>query len=64
MKISLKAARVNANMNQKEVAKQLKISNCTLVRWEKGNHKIDINSFHDLCNLYKVKPDDIFLGSK
>ena len=34
--ISLKAARVNAGFTQKEAAKQLKIGESTLIKYEKG----------------------------
>lgn len=34
--ISLTAARVNAEMTQKDVAKALKVSKQTIVNWEKG----------------------------
>ena len=36
MKISLKAARVNANFTQQEVANKLQISKHTVINWEKG----------------------------
>ena len=36
MQVSLKAARVNAGMSQKEAAKMIGVSNKTLCNWEKG----------------------------
>ena len=35
--ISLAAARVNAGLTQKDVAKALKVGKQTIVSWEKGN---------------------------
>lgn len=36
MKISLKAARVNANLTQEEVAEKLGVSKHTVINWENG----------------------------
>ena len=36
LRITLKAARINANLSQKEAAEQLHISNKTLCNWENG----------------------------
>lgn len=58
-KITLKAARVNKNLTQKQVSKILKISKHTLLNWENGKihpsyiaiialgqlYDIDINNF-------------------
>lgn len=61
MKISLKAARVNANMTQDEVAKVLKKNKQTIVNWENGKTIIDVGNFTALCQLYKIDKDCIFL---
>lgn len=39
-KISLKAARVNQNLTQEEVAEKIKVSKHTIMNWEKGKNKI------------------------
>ena len=52
MKITLEAARVNAGMTQTEVVNALKISNATLVNWEKGRTKPSYASLLALSNLY------------
>jgi DNA-binding XRE family transcriptional regulator len=62
MQISLRAARVNANMTQDEVAKNLHKSKQTIVNWENRRTKIDGANFSALCELYKVGKDYIFLG--
>lgn len=36
LQISLAAARVNAGMTQDDVAKKMKVSKNTIVKWEKG----------------------------
>lgn len=61
MQISMKAARVNAGLTQKEVAGLLKISNTTLIKWENGVTYPRIDQFQRLAALYGVAVDDIFL---
>lgn len=58
-KISLKAARVNANLSQKAAAKALGVSNQTLCKWEKGKTFPDAQQVDALCKLYGVSYDDI-----
>lgn len=61
MKITLKAARVNAGMTQADVAKKLEVSRCTVLNWENGKQKIGIPQFTALCAIYNVKSENIFL---
>lgn len=64
LKISLKAARVNAMYSQKEAAKALGVSNSTLGKWEKGECFPSADKIIDICNLYGVNYDTInFLPS-
>lgn len=58
-KISLAAARVNAGLTQKEAAEQLKISNSTLVKWEKGEAFPTADKIHEICDLYGTHYDHI-----
>ena len=58
-KISLKAARVNADLSQKEAAKALKVSNKTLHRWENGDSSPSAKYIDAICDLYKMSYDDI-----
>nr|DAY11847.1 MAG TPA: helix-turn-helix domain protein [Caudoviricetes sp.] len=60
--ISLKAARVNVNLTQKEVAEKLGVHQQTIAKYEKDSTKIPMNLLHNLSELYKVKLDHIFLG--
>jgi DNA-binding XRE family transcriptional regulator len=59
MKISLKAARVNANLTQEDVAKKVKKSKNTIVSYEKGKSTPDIETGKALANLYGVSIDDL-----
>lgn len=61
LKISLKAARVNANMTQSYVAKKMHKNKQTIVNWENGKTVIDAANFVALCNLYKIDKEYILL---
>jgi transcriptional regulator with XRE-family HTH domain len=61
LKISLKAARVNANLSQEKVAKKMKKSKLTINNWENGKTEIDYANLITLCKLYSVTIDDIVL---
>lgn len=61
LKISLKAARVNANLSQEEVARKMKKSKGTINNWENGKTEIDYGNLNELCRLYSVTMDDILL---
>ena len=61
LKISLKAARVNANLSQEDVAKKMKKSKVTINNWENGKTEIDYGNLTELCRLYAVTMDDIIL---
>ena len=56
----MKAARVNANLSQENVAKEnrrnLKV---TINNWENGKTEIDYGNLTELCGLYSVTMDDI-----
>lgn len=57
IQITLEAARVNAGYSQKEAAEKLGVSNCTLLRWEKGLSMPKANHIVAICKLYKVPYD-------
>ena len=61
LKISLKAARVNAKLSQEEVARKMKKSKVTINNWENGKTEIDYGNLNELCRLYSVTMDDILL---
>lgn len=60
--ISLRAARVNVNLTQKEVAEKIGVHQQTIAKYEKDSTKIPMDLLHRLSELYKVKLDYIFLG--
>lgn len=64
VKISLAAARVNANMTQSEVAEKMHISKQTVVNWEKGKIIPRTAQLNFLCSLYRFPVDNIFLPDK
>lgn len=59
MKFSLRAARVNANLTQSDVARELKMSKNTIVNYEKGRSVPDIETGKALAKLYGMSVDDI-----
>ena len=64
LKISLKAARVNAGLSQDDVCKIVHKTNKTLVNWENCKTKIDYGTLETLCRLYKIDRKYIFLPYK
>jgi len=61
-KISLKAARVNANLTQEEAAKRLNISPATLIKWETKPDRVQPRYQKAISDVYKIPIDDIFFG--
>ena len=59
MQISLKAARVNAELSQSDVAAKLEKSKTTIVSWEKGKSMPNVTEVNKLCELYGCSYDDI-----
>lgn len=57
IKITLAAARVNANMTQEDTAREMKTSKNTIVNWEKGKVNPTFASLQMLANLYKIPID-------
>lgn len=62
-RISLKAARVNANLSQQEAAKLLGISKATLQNYESGNTVPDILMSRKIEGVYNFPSDYIFFGT-
>ena len=64
MRITLKAARVNAELTQAEAAKELKVGIRTIQNWESGMSSPRADKMPDICALYKCTMNDIiFLPS-
>lgn len=64
MKVTLKAARVNANYTQEKAAKALDVSRDTIRNWENGKSFPSIKQVEKILNLYCVKLDDIIFLNK
>ncbi len=64
IQISLAAARVNANLTQEDVARELKVSKQTVVNWEKGKVTPSLLVMRTLSEYYKIPIDNIFLPTK
>lgn len=64
IKISLAAARVNADMTQAEVAEKMHVSNKTVVNWENGISEPSFAAMNVLSDLYGIPMDNIRLPKK
>ena len=62
-KITLRAARVNAGLPQKEAAKQLGISQATLQNYENGATVPSWDVVEQIETLYNYPANFIFFGS-
>lgn len=63
MKIQLKAARVNANLTQEDVAKALNISKNSIVNYETYTSVPSVELAKKFATLYGMKVDDIIWSS-
>lgn len=61
MKISLKALRVNADLNQETAANRLNITVKTLQNWESYTTFPTALQLMNICKLYGCEMTDIFL---
>lgn len=59
VKITLKAARVNAGLTQKKAAERLGVSNKTLCGWENGVTTPNVQYVNALCEIYGVSYDNL-----
>lgn len=59
VKISIRAARVNAGFSQKEAADRLGVCNKTLGNWEKGVTFPPADKILAICGLYGVSYDHL-----
>ena len=62
MRITLRAARINAGFTQKELADELDRNVSTIANWESNKTKISLPDFKKLCRVLKVNENDIFLS--
>lgn len=59
MKVSLRAARVNAGYLQSDVAEKLNIGLRTVQNWESGKTSPRADQMPAICALYNCTADDI-----
>lgn len=59
MKLTLKAARINAGYTQKNAAKILEISEDCLYNYEAGRSYPNALTIQNMLSLYKIDFDDI-----
>ena len=64
MKISLRAARVNTGLTQKEAAQSIGVSRLSVMFWEDGRKTPRPEHLDSLLRLYGVSREDIFLPMK
>ena len=61
-KITLKAARVNANLTIKQAAQQIGVDESTIIRWEKNPGIVKADYQKKISEVYKFSSDYIFFG--
>ena len=59
MKVTLRAARANANLTQAEAAKKLNVSKDTISNWETAKSFPDALKIRDIEQVYGISYDDI-----
>ena len=59
--ISLRAARIDAGLTQKQAAEQIGVSNVALANWESGKTSPLTKHFVKACEIYGFDTNDIFL---
>lgn len=59
MRISLAAARVNAEMTQTQAAEELNVSKTTIINWEKGRTSPDAKMVRRIEEVYGTPFDNI-----
>lgn len=62
LKISMAAARVNANMTQSDMASKMKVSKQTILNWENGRVIPKPAQFKMYCDLCGMPTDCVFLS--
>ncbi|MBJ6289185.1 helix-turn-helix transcriptional regulator [Staphylococcus aureus] len=63
-KLTIKALRINNDMNQQDVADILGVSKPTVIKWEKGEVEPKGLVIYALAKLYNVEIEDIDIRQK
>lgn len=61
-RITLKAARINAGLNQKQAAEAIGVTVSTLRSWEKSKRFPKQPQIERICDVYNRSYDTIFFG--
>lgn len=61
-KITLKAARVNANLSQQEAARRIGVAASTLRNWEAGKTFPNQPKIEKMCEVYDIPFDVLFFA--
>ncbi len=61
MRITMKAARVNAGLTQAEVANRIGVTTVCYSNWENGKIRISDKRYEQFCDIVGMGGDDIFL---
>ena len=64
MKVTLKAARINAGFTQAEAANRLNVSKDSISNWERGKTYPDIPSLKKIEKLYGIDYKDFIFCPK
>lgn len=64
IQITLKAARVNADLTVKNASKQLGISPTTLIKWERNPGNLTPIQQKKIQEVYQFPTDNIFFGDR
>lgn len=62
MQITMRAARTNCSLTQKQAAEQFGVHYQTLAKWERDNSRMPYNMIAKIESVYGVSPDNIFFG--
>ena len=64
IRISIKAARVNSEMNQIEFAREIGVSSATVTNWERGKTEPDASQLRKISEISGIPMDFIFIPQK
>lgn len=64
IRISIKAARVNSEMNQIEFAREIGVSLATVTNWERGKTEPDASQLRKISEISGIPMDFIFIPQK
>lgn len=64
MRISLAAARVNAKMNQREMAEYIGVDVSTITNWEKGKSEPSTSQLRKISEASGIPMDYIFVSEQ